>query len=586
MANVLLGIHCVVSGCGRTLRKVNQWKTKPCSTHKGQAHSSCMCPEPYQFFKFPAEIKLQKIWLDRVRRPDLEINNLTRVCSLHFVEGKPTRRNYFPSINLRMKRSEAVKEEPMEMKEDKGEDNASGMQTTDDDERGKVSLVPMERLQEQPNDDDEELTVSSFHYPGEGSSDAREDCNSERGISRNAAVTITRVKPITNVHTIQSTNNPVSDGYQQVASNAPEVRRRVNAPTNRFIKFGSNQRPIVTLTPRPRPTTSIQPVSTIANSVRLLSTSVNTNQTQKYKAQPHINEEIDAESDNESVYSYMDMEDDGGDSSELSDIGIDIHPMRQQATPKSSASRSQLLQGKFVHQKKLQNIKPKVIPVFAVSPSTQQQQNGSFQPIITSVSTVSAMKTTNKPNTITGKETIEGSGHQGEMQNIVSSSPATVMKSIHKDDQDVEVLYSEIQPQPTPLATYDPTKQQLQIANPIKYIQECHTRIAQLLNEKQGLETTNNELEIKLRKLQEENNRLRREVVYQSTKALQRVRQTQQQQPQQQPTKPTPINLVPIRTLATPASRTTPESGTSPKRFRYVIKRPGNIFKTNKFIKK
>lgn len=84
MANVLLGIHCVVPGCGNTQRRVNQWKVQPCNKpkHKGKSHAQCLCPEPYQFFKFPHEVKLQKLWLERVKRPDLEVNNLTRVSYL------------------------------------------------------------------------------------------------------------------------------------------------------------------------------------------------------------------------------------------------------------------------------------------------------------------------------------------------------------------------------------------------------------------------------------------------------------------------------------------------------------------------
>ncbi|ODN01828.1 A-type inclusion protein A25 [Orchesella cincta] len=566
MANVLLGIHCVVSGCGSTLRKVNQWKTKPCLTHKGKAHSTCMCPEPYQFFKFPSEVKLQKIWLDRV-------------CSLHFAEGKPTRRNYFPSMNLSMKRNEAVKVEQMKMENDRGDNGDSCDQIADEEERGKVSLVPMELLQEQPGndcDDEEELTVSRFHYPDE------ESTNSERGTSRNSAVTITRVKPITNVRTLQSSNNNSVSDIAQVATNATEARRRVTAPANRFIKFGSNQRPIVTLTPRPRPTSSILQSSTSNNSVRSIVTLNSSQSTQRYnKVTADLEDEEDeledGDSDHESEYGYTNMDDDdGGDSSELSDIGIDIHPIRQ---PTSSSQSSQ---GKFLQKKQQLDIKPKTIPVFAVSPSTQQQQNESFEPIITSVSTVSAMKSVEKTNPNLENNNKTESNVQGQVQNKALPVMKPIINTgIPKDDQDVEVVYSAIPSMP--LATYDPTKQQLQIANPIKYIQECHNRIALLLSEKQKLESNNCELETQLRKLQEENNTLRREVVYQSTKAIQRVRQTQQ--PQQQASKSTPFNLVPIRTLATAASRTTTEG--SPKRFRYVIKRPGNIFKpNNKVLKK
>jgi len=46
------------------------------------------------------------------------------------------------------------------------------------------------------------------------------------------------------------------------------------------------------------------------------------------------------------------------------------------------------------------------------------------------------------------------------------------------NDDDVQVMYEK--PKVVPLASYDPQAQVLQISNPVKYISECHNRIAQL----------------------------------------------------------------------------------------------------------
>lgn len=58
-----------------------------------------------------------------------------------------------------------------------------------------------------------------------------------------------------------------------------------------------------------------------------------------------------------------------------------------------------------------------------------------------------------------------GTGPSSSVTTMVSSTPQVPPKQALS---------------PAPVATYDPSKQQLQIANPIKYIQECHTRIASL----------------------------------------------------------------------------------------------------------
>jgi hypothetical protein len=67
-----------------------------------------------------------------------------------------------------------------------------------------------------------------------------------------------------------------------------------------------------------------------------------------------------------------------------------------------------------------------------------------------------------------------------------ANSPSTavskreiVAEQEQDDDDDIQITYQK----PTilrPMASYDPHAQVLQVSDPVKYIQQCHTRISQL----------------------------------------------------------------------------------------------------------
>ena len=54
-----------------------------------------------QFFPFPTKKKApseRKKWLELLRREDFDPNRKARVCSLHFVDGQPTREHPYPEL--------------------------------------------------------------------------------------------------------------------------------------------------------------------------------------------------------------------------------------------------------------------------------------------------------------------------------------------------------------------------------------------------------------------------------------------------------------------------------------------------------
>ena len=54
-----------------------------------------------EFFPFPSKLKAptqHRKWIELLRRADFEPNRKSRVCSLHFVDGKPTERHPFPEL--------------------------------------------------------------------------------------------------------------------------------------------------------------------------------------------------------------------------------------------------------------------------------------------------------------------------------------------------------------------------------------------------------------------------------------------------------------------------------------------------------
>jgi hypothetical protein len=72
----------------------------------------------------------------------------------------------------------------------------------------------------------------------------------------------------------------------------------------------------------------------------------------------------------------------------------------------------------------------------------------------------------------------EGPIHSIESSTSISPT-VTCQQEMDADDDEIEFLFQSPSTK-IPLAQYDANAQTLQISNPVKYIQECHERIASL----------------------------------------------------------------------------------------------------------
>ena len=97
---------CAILGCRNGTYRLKKWKEKLCGEH-GCRHDSCS--PPFVLYPFPT-IKnypdRRKMWIKAVNRKHLTTGKNwvpsadDRVCSIHFVDGKPSNTFPYPSINL------------------------------------------------------------------------------------------------------------------------------------------------------------------------------------------------------------------------------------------------------------------------------------------------------------------------------------------------------------------------------------------------------------------------------------------------------------------------------------------------------
>ncbi|XP_077538409.1 uncharacterized protein LOC144150981 isoform X2 [Haemaphysalis longicornis] len=69
-----------------------------CEVHHNK-RSACMCGV-YSLHKFPVSLERRREWVVALNRKDFEPSKFARVCSVHFVDGKPTKINPTPRLKL------------------------------------------------------------------------------------------------------------------------------------------------------------------------------------------------------------------------------------------------------------------------------------------------------------------------------------------------------------------------------------------------------------------------------------------------------------------------------------------------------
>jgi hypothetical protein len=101
---------CVVFGCSNSDYTLERWRQLECDIHTGskKGRDTCNCPPPFTLYPFPTERKasgLRLQWIKLINRQDTSGKNWvpnydSRVCSKHFVDGKPTAENPNPTLAL------------------------------------------------------------------------------------------------------------------------------------------------------------------------------------------------------------------------------------------------------------------------------------------------------------------------------------------------------------------------------------------------------------------------------------------------------------------------------------------------------
>lgn len=100
---------CAFAHCSSSTYHLQKWKLNECDVHRGIKHEQCDCKPPFVLFPFPTAIsdaETRRDWIRAVNRKDAKTgknwqpNFDSRVCSYHFVDGKPSEAHPSPSINL------------------------------------------------------------------------------------------------------------------------------------------------------------------------------------------------------------------------------------------------------------------------------------------------------------------------------------------------------------------------------------------------------------------------------------------------------------------------------------------------------
>lgn len=71
--------------------------------HAPQLHQECPCPRPFSMHRIPQGEKnklVRQCWLANLQREDFDPGTSSRVCSVHFVDGRPTEDNPYPTLHL------------------------------------------------------------------------------------------------------------------------------------------------------------------------------------------------------------------------------------------------------------------------------------------------------------------------------------------------------------------------------------------------------------------------------------------------------------------------------------------------------
>ncbi|XP_076148074.1 uncharacterized protein LOC143132435 isoform X2 [Alosa pseudoharengus] len=96
------GKTCSVFNCSNNSNKMTNWKKKQCERHK-IPRVDCPCLVPYGLHRFPGRAQDEDIrqkWVKNINRQGWVPNNNSRVCGIHFPDGRPTKEHPYPVLHM------------------------------------------------------------------------------------------------------------------------------------------------------------------------------------------------------------------------------------------------------------------------------------------------------------------------------------------------------------------------------------------------------------------------------------------------------------------------------------------------------
>ena len=105
-----MAVQCAVNGCFNGRYRLSKWTQQKCPHHQCfQGTDQCVCAPPFILYPFPTQRKdphNRRIWIKNIYRKDEKTaknwspKKYDRVCSVHFVDGKPTKDHPYPELLL------------------------------------------------------------------------------------------------------------------------------------------------------------------------------------------------------------------------------------------------------------------------------------------------------------------------------------------------------------------------------------------------------------------------------------------------------------------------------------------------------
>lgn len=99
---------CAFEHCSNSTYQLEKWNNSPCKLHRSKQRD-CGCKQPFTLFSFPSlnkDPETRREWVKIVNRKDPITRKIwqpstdSRICSDHFIDGKPSQAYPVPTVKV------------------------------------------------------------------------------------------------------------------------------------------------------------------------------------------------------------------------------------------------------------------------------------------------------------------------------------------------------------------------------------------------------------------------------------------------------------------------------------------------------